>query len=186
MSNEADLSRYKGKLKDKIVLTTMPRELPMSMTPLAHRFTSDELLQRSLTPDPSRGGFGGGPGPNPTGPPPNPAEARRFRERLVEFLREEQPLVVLQYTTTADGGTVFGSSGGSFKAGDPIPPPTVVLTPEHYNRIVRLIEHKIPVKLEFDIRAQVGESAETHSISWVRLQGAARKTRWSLDRWPLR
>jgi Zn-dependent M28 family amino/carboxypeptidase len=30
----------------------------------------------------------------------------------------------------------------------------VALTPEHYNRIARLVQHKIPVKLEFDIRAE--------------------------------
>ena len=30
----------------------------------------------------------------------------------------------------------------------------VTLTPEHYNRIARLLDHKIPVKLEFDIQAR--------------------------------
>jgi Zn-dependent M28 family amino/carboxypeptidase len=30
----------------------------------------------------------------------------------------------------------------------------VALTPEHYNRIARLLAHSIPVKLEFDIRAE--------------------------------
>ena len=28
----------------------------------------------------------------------------------------------------------------------------VVLTPEHYNRIVRLLEHKVPVKLELEVK----------------------------------
>jgi len=35
-----------------------------------------------------------------------------------------------------------------------VPPPTVVLTPEHYNRIARLLDRKIPVKLEFDVQAR--------------------------------
>ncbi len=42
----------------------------------------------------------------------------------------------------------------------PIPAAGVVITPENYNRIVRLLEHKIPVKLEFDIKAQFGEKEE--------------------------
>jgi Zn-dependent M28 family amino/carboxypeptidase len=34
----------------------------------------------------------------------------------------------------------------------------VVVTPEHYNRVVRLLDHNIPVKLEFDIQAQFFDS----------------------------
>src|SRR4030095_6199553 len=37
---------------------------------------------------------------------------------------------------------------------DLVPPPMVALTPEHYNRIARLLDRKIPVKLEFDIQAR--------------------------------
>ena len=37
---------------------------------------------------------------------------------------------------------------------DPVPPPTVALTPEHYNRVLRLLDNKIPVKLEFEIQAK--------------------------------
>ncbi len=33
-----------------------------------------------------------------------------------------------------------------------MPPPSVALEVEQYNRIVRLIEKKIPVTLEFDIQ----------------------------------
>lgn len=162
LRTEADFEKYKGQLRGKMVLTMAPKDLEMSMTPLAHRLTEAEIAQRSITPDPSRAAFGpAGPPRNANAaPPPDPAAQRRFRERLTQFLIEEKPAVVVQYTTTADGGTVFGASGGSYKAGDPIPPPTVVLTPEHYNRIARLIEHKIPVKLEFDIRAKFGDAAE--------------------------
>ena len=34
----------------------------------------------------------------------------------------------------------------------------VAVTPEHYNRVVRLLQHDIPVKLEFDIQAQFIDS----------------------------
>ena len=34
----------------------------------------------------------------------------------------------------------------------------VAVTPEHYNRIARLLQHDIPVKLEFDIKAQFIDS----------------------------
>lgn len=54
-------------------------------------------------------------------------------------------MVILQYGTNGDGGTVFATSGGSRDPKDPIPPPIVAVTPEHYNRIARLVQHNIPV-----------------------------------------
>jgi carboxypeptidase Q len=157
MSTMADIEKYKGKLRGKIALTAPPKDLQMSMTPQAHRLTDEELQQRMVfVPGSGRGGF------IPVAPPvANPAEARRFRDALAAFLIAEKPAVTLIPTTqSSDGGTVFGTSGGSYKFGDPVPPPGVVLTPEHYNRIVRLLEHGIPVKLEFDIRARFGDREE--------------------------
>jgi|SRR5579862_1102191 len=166
LATPADLEKYKGKLQGKMVLTMAPHELEMSMTPLAHRLTEEELGERELTPDPSRFSFGpgapGGRGGGGRGPVSftNPAEQRRFRESLIRFLIAEKPAVVVQYNSSQDGGTVFASNFGSYKAGDPVPPPTVAITEEHYNRIARLLEHKVPVKLEFDIRAKVGQQEE--------------------------
>lgn len=164
LSTPADLEKYKGQLRGKMVLMMAPKELEMSMTPLAHRLSDEELAARTMTPDPSRFAFGpgapGGRGGRGNAAPPDPAAQRRFRDQLMRFLIEEKPAVVVQYNPTQDGGTVFGTSFGSYKAGDPVPPPAVLITSEHYNRIARLLQHKIPVQLEFDIRAQMGEREE--------------------------
>ena len=54
---------------------------------------------------------------------------------------------------------------------------SVVLTPEHYNRIARLLEHKIPVKLEFDIQAS-SATISTDSVNVIaEIPGGRRKTR---------
>ena len=161
LATPADLQKYKGQLHGKMVLTMAPKELEMSMTPLAHRLTDEEVAERAMTPDPSRFSFGpGGPGRGGRGnaPPVDPAAQRRFREEVMQFLIAEKPAVVIEYSPTQDGGTVFGSSFGSYKAGEPVPPPAVMITSEHYNRIARLLEHKVPVTLEFDIRAKIGRS----------------------------
>jgi hypothetical protein len=174
MTAEADFAKYKGQLRGKMVLTMAPRTLEMPTNPLAHRLTPDELLARSLTPDPAgRGGFPGAPaapaaaaggrggrGGRGNADPQDPVAQRRFRDRLNQFLKDEGAAVVVQETTIADVGTVFGSSGGSYKSKDPIPAPMVVLTPEHYSRIVRLLEKSMPVKLEFDIKVKMGETDE--------------------------
>jgi hypothetical protein len=167
LSTPADLQKYKGQLRGKMVLMMAPKELEMSMTPLGHRLTDEELAQRTRTEDPSRFSFGpggpavaGGRGGRGNAAPPDPGAQRRFREQLMQFLIDEKPAVVVQYNATQDGGTVFGTSFGSYKAGDPVPPPAVVITSEHYNRIARLLDHKIPVTLEFDIRAKIGDREE--------------------------
>ncbi len=163
LATPADLQKYKGQLHGKMVLTMAPKELEMSMTPLAHRLTDEEVAERAMTPDPSRFSFGpGGPGRGGRGnaPPVDPAAQRRFREEVMQFLIAEKPAVVIEYSPTQDGGTVFGSSFGSYKAGEPVPPPAVMITSEHYNRIARLLEHKVPVTLEFDIRARMGDRGE--------------------------
>ena len=51
----------------------------------------------------------------------------------------------------------------------------VVITPEHYNRIVRLIEHKIPVKVAFDIQAQFLGYAEDSVNVIAEIPGGKKK-----------
>ena len=156
MTGEADFAKYKGKLKGKIVLTMPRKEVSMSLEPLAHRLTDAELKARTETPDPSR--LGNFLRPPMSGLAPAAQPSAEFRRKMARFLKDEGAVVVLQYGYNGDGGTVFASSGGSRDPKDPVPPPMVVVTPEHYNRIARLLEHNIPVQLEFDIRAQFLDS----------------------------
>ena len=46
----------------------------------------------------------------------------------------------------------------------PIPPTSIALTPEHYNRLVRLIEHKQPVTIELEVRAKVTDPATSFNV----------------------
>ncbi len=63
-----------------------------------------------------------------------------------------------------DGGTVFATAAGPRELKDEVPPPAVALTLEHYDRIVRLIEKKTPVTLQFDIENRM-ESEEKDSFN---------------------
>lgn len=172
LTNDADLAKYKGQLKGKIVLIGPARDLEMSMEPLGHRYTETELHSLFEAPDPGAGGRGrGGRAGQLFGP-----AAREFRERVQKFLAEEDPLVVVQPGPgRSEGGDVFGGSAGSYNPKDPEAPPTVVLTPEHYNRIVRLVEHKIPVKLEFNIQTKF-QDARTDSVNIIgEIEGGRKK-----------
>jgi carboxypeptidase Q len=158
LATPADLDKYKGQLRGKMVLTMAPKEVEMSTTAWAHRLTDEEIESRGRFGFAGPGGRGGRGGRGNA--PQDPAAARRFRERMMQFLIDEKPAVVVQYNATQEFGDVFGTSFGSYKAGDPIPPPAVVIATEQYNRIARLVEHKMPVKLEFDIRATIGTHEE--------------------------
>jgi hypothetical protein len=178
LRTDADLEKFKGRLKGRIVLISPARPLEAIMNPAGRRFTDAELAQEATAPDPGSTLFGR-PIPRPVSPygPPamTPQEIRQFRTKVNKFLHDQQPAVVVQTGYTGDGGTVFASSGGSREKKEPAPPPTVALTPEHYNRICRLIEHKIPVKVEFNIQAQFIDSPEESVNVVAEIEGAARK-----------
>jgi hypothetical protein len=157
---DADMQKFKGKLRGKVVLLDAPRPLaPIAEAPLK-RFSEADLAAQAQAPDPAPRGFGPplaftpGTPPRAAGsPPPMDREAReRFRNKLNRFLTDEGVLLTLVPSYRTDGGTVFATAAGSRDPKDPLPPPSVVLTSEHYNRIARLLEGKVPVKLEFDIQ----------------------------------
>jgi hypothetical protein len=162
-----DLEKWKGKLKGKIVMIDEPRDTPQLTNPLARRFAEGDLTGLEQAPEPGAPAFGfprpgdpsraqrGGPGPGPG--PRNFESMRQFRSRRAAFFKQEEVLAVIACGTSADGGTVFASSGGSHDVKTTVPPAMFVLTPEHYNRILRLLEKKIPVKIEFEIQSKLSE-----------------------------
>ena len=168
VKTEADFEKYRGKLKGKFVLTMEPKAIVMVTEAQSRRWTEDELRARSTNVDPARANpFG--PANGPAAPPPPTPEARaaalKLAQKINQFFKDEGVLAVLSYGYNGDGGTVFATSGGSRDAKDPVPPPMVALTPEHYNRIARLVAHKIPVKLQFDIQAEfLGGPEESFNV----------------------
>ncbi|MBM3726008.1 MAG: M20/M25/M40 family metallo-hydrolase [Acidobacteria bacterium] len=153
----ADFPKWQGKLRDKIVLIDAPRELKPHEKAALSRYTNDQLSDVFLAPDPAQRG----PVRSGTGTPTRSAEeARAYRAKLHTFLKEEGVALVLSAGYAGDGGTVFASSGGTREAKDPVPPPMAAITPEHYNRIARLLDQKVPVKLEFHIEAAFDEQGQ--------------------------
>jgi carboxypeptidase Q len=153
--SQDDFAKYKGKLKGKIVLIADPKVVLMHTEVEARRLTDEEIASRTIVPDPSRLGAGFGGARAAAAPPPAPGAALRLRNDTSKFLSDEGVLVAINYGTNGDGGTVFASFGGSQNPADPTPPPMVAVTPEHYNRIARLIQHGMNPKLAFDIQTEI-------------------------------
>jgi carboxypeptidase Q len=155
----ADMEKYKGKLKGKIVLlaqTPGPIDLPFPTTPLATRYTDEQLaaLVPEIIPGGNAGGRGGrgGRGNAAALATMTPEERAAFTEKQRTFWQDEGVLMTISANARGESGTVFASNG-SPRTGDPTKNmPSVAITAEHYNRIVRLLEHDVPVKLSFDIK----------------------------------
>jgi len=175
IQTQADMDKFHGQLKGKIVLsspnasgTVGSLDLPFPTTPLARRYTDAELtdLVPELLPiGGGRGGRGGGRGGR-GGANANmtPEELQAFQAKLRTFLKDEGVLLTLQATARGESGTLFG--GGAQNRMDTTNLPQVSITAEHYNRIARLLEHNVPVKLQFDIKTQF-DTANTDSFNVV-------------------
>jgi len=165
LRSEADFDKYKGKLRGKCVLIEAHRDIPIRTTADLHRYTDAELAERAKAPEPAQAPlmpFVRRPGPAPQ--VRSPEEVRQFRSKLAKFLRDEGVLVAVTPGLRGDNGTVFATSGGSRELKEPLAPPTIALAPEHYNRIARILDRKITVKLEADIRVRVEEEVDGFNV----------------------
>jgi carboxypeptidase Q len=175
-----DLEKWKGKLKGKIVLTDAPRTLELPEKPYGRRHTAEDLANLEEAPDPGAGAFGRPPGGAAGGPPMSREQMLAFRDKASKFLVDEGVVAVVKISYAGDGGAVFGSSAGPYQKDRAVPPPTVAIAAENYNRIIRLLEKKVPVKLEFDVKAQFhDETTKAYNVI-AELPGSTKKEEYVL------
>jgi carboxypeptidase Q len=140
VDDESDFDKFRGKLRGKFVLASAMRDVPAHFDPLGRRFTDEELV--GLSKQPPAGGRGRG----------NFNQAQEFNRKRAQFFLDEGVAGVLDFGR-GDGGTVFvqGAPGVSRDPAGPAQPVQVTLAVEHYGRIWRTLEKKIPVTLTMDI-----------------------------------
>jgi hypothetical protein len=152
----ADLDKYKGKLKGKIVLFSQPRHIDPLFDPPAHRQTDEELL-RLANAQPS-----GEPRPFQFTPEQRSAEELNYHKW--QLLQDENAAVVMQ-PSYRDGGTVYVTSvtvpyppdvplekrAHGWDLSKPVVTPQVNVAAEQYNGIARLVTRGIPVQLEVNV-----------------------------------
>ena len=161
---EADLDKYKGKLKGAIVLLSEPREVKAHYEAQGRRQTDEELLRLANAEPPAPGGqFGQG----RRGGNDQLRAQLALQNKKWLMLQSEGAALVLE-PGRGDGGTMFVQSATlAYPEDTPrdkqknirdkdAPPivPQVVLAVEHYNRLVRMIQRGAPVQLEFNVSAK--------------------------------
>ncbi len=162
---------WRGKLAGQMVLMEdAVHVLPITEAPM-HRWSSEELADLAKHPEPQQ--------PIEIDPDnieipqaehlreryfqqaPPPVRTKIFEmvlelnNRLQRFLVEEDvALAIYASWAPGDGGTVFPLLLRSSKADAGPAPPSIVLTPEHYNRLVRLTERDLQPRVEVEVQAQ--------------------------------
>jgi hypothetical protein len=154
-----DLEQYRGKLAGVAVLSTPPATVDLSRyRDGVQPRTMEELkaYEEDVLP----------PAPRPPAPPRNPDLLRP--EDRAAFYRDEGVAVVLE----CPSGWI-GAVRGFARPGTKVDrwgreeslagPPIVVVTPEHYNRMYRILQREIPVTIEVEVRNRIGENREQAS-----------------------
>ena len=159
MENDADLEKWKGKLQGKIVLPVPTREVKAHFEPEASRRSEADLekLSRFEPTEAPRRNYN--------------LSAVRFGVKRMEFLQAEGVLAVFE-PGRGDGGTLFVQQGGAYNPKNQsgfmrfpaVVPPQVVIAVEHYGRLVRTLEKKVPVSIELTIKNAITEDQEGMNV----------------------
>jgi len=164
---EADLDKFKGKLKGAIVLLSPPRDVKAHFEPEAVRTTDAELLNMANA-APTGGGPGGGRRFQMTD---EQRAAMAMMTRKWQMIYAEGAGVVIEPSRIGDGGTLFiGGATLPFSQDTPAEQrksvrdkdapaivPQVVLTVEHYNQMIRILQKGTPVQMEVEIKAHYND-----------------------------
>lgn len=161
--DEADLQRFKGKVKGAIVLTAPLREVKAHFEAPSTRRDEKDLLALADAPDPRVGTS------RRFQLTPEMRAAFNLAAKKNLFLHEEGAALLVDPSRLGDGGTIFlgaasvpqpvpaepfGPNSRSIPPYDKNAPkfaPQVVLAVEHYNRIVRLIQAGEKVTMAVDL-----------------------------------
>ena len=180
---QAFISKYKGRLKGAIILAAKVQPVKVAETAYFRRWTKEELDKLATAEQASPDQFDYS-NPNlkiPTSPDRRRtyfenapswvidryrAQRQKRQNQLNEFLTEEGVTLVIHPATRGSGGTVFPPRMGSRNPEDPLPPPAIALTPEHYNRIFRLVDRNLKPEIEVKTTTRFW-SDDLHSVNVV-------------------
>ncbi len=160
IENDADFASYQGTLRGKIVLTQPLRAVRMLDGRIVLRMSDKEIADARADQLASAGRAGGA----------GPAGARvaaTFQTQLSAFYDTEGVVALLDrgadadssaggsdlpwVTQRTDGGTIFVGAGGTRDSTAGTGLPSVTLAVEHYNRLLRVLEKQLPVRMQLDI-----------------------------------
>jgi carboxypeptidase Q len=151
-TTEADLAKFKGQLRDKIVVLPVTTPPQPNFEPDAKRLTAEELQKMADAP--------AGGAPTAANRPAEPATAdrmaamraaRELRIKLGDMLLAEGAAAVLSPGRGTDG-TVFTTNGAPYAADAKPVLPELEMSREDQLRLIRLVEAGISVEVEMETK----------------------------------
>jgi carboxypeptidase Q len=181
--NEADLEKYKGQLKGKIVLLSPAVEVKaMFEAPGTRRDEKNLLALANANPPGPGGGFGGGGGPRGAGGTQMTPQERQqqqfqqtvFTSKRMNMIVDEGAAVLVDVSPRGTGGTIFVQQA---TVAQPIPKsieemrtltrlsyydpkaeakmvPQMTVSAEQYNRIMRMMQLGEKLKMTVDLQVE--------------------------------
>jgi len=154
IKSEEDLDKYKGTLKDKIVLIPSTSTHEISFEPLASRLTDEELDALEME------RIGGRRGRMPFDMATYMAQ-RQLRQKITELLKSEGAGVILNSSGTYN---IPRSNGANYTSGDPEPIAEINLPMEDHGRMERLLKHDVPVEMEIEIQNKFIDAPQVYNV----------------------
>jgi carboxypeptidase Q len=183
---------WSGKLRGKILLLTPLKPESPREQPLFKRYSDADLAETATAPE-----------PNPLLRahklediqwPDSPEELSKFFMSMPEslldelinrfdamslersqFFASEGVAGILITDDRAREGLLAAEAAGSFHAKDPLAPPTFVITSEHYDRMVRLIEQKQTVRVRLELKVKASDTDVDGANIVAEIPGGSRK-----------
>ena len=175
VKDEADLEKYKGKLKGKIVLFSAPVAVKPGFKSDASRFNDSTLLTMANATIAPEGGGGGGRGPNAT-----MQQQQKLNYAKRDLCDKEGAVAVLEASPSSrlEDGTILVSAAtvpyppavpfnkriSSRAANAPKILPQIIVADEQYNRLVRLLQKGVPVKMELSLETEFTPAANGFNV----------------------
>lgn len=141
LDEDSDFDKWAGKLKGKIVLTTRPPLVKAAFDAPGRRLTDEELTQLERQPPLS-------------GSPASSSGTGEFARRQMRFFVREGVIAMLEPGTgVGDRGSVLVMGPEDNRAADAPPSvPQLTVSTEHYGRIVRMLDRRVPVRIELNVQ----------------------------------
>jgi len=188
---EAWKTKYKGALRGKIVLMTRESRVAPIDKPQFERYTDAQLLDLAQSPEPHQllqVDL------DHLDIPDDPQQARDYmsslppdvreqiydardaeRAKLNQFLNDEGVVAVIGSDRRAHDGILSAEASGGYETKYPLAPPTFVVTEEQYNRLVRIVEKKIPEKITVDLKVKTNDKPADSFNIIGEIPGGAKK-----------
>jgi hypothetical protein len=158
IQTKADLEKFRGRLTGAVVLSTPPAAIDTeALARATPRRTQEELkqLEENVIPRTRRR----------RGEAALPSPERLNDEEKIAFYRQEGVSAILECRSGRLGAVRGFSRPGTTKDNwsrekSLSSLPIVAVTPEHYNRMYRILERGIPVEVALEVKNRLGEKIE--------------------------